>query len=118
MTEEKIKDIHNGLECISGYRPCSSCAYNEMLEAREDACGCHQLIAEDVLVLLDEKTKRIEELEEALLDMVNQFCQMGKKGELCHAFMSAEENAFDVLDIKYGEKASNVWKRFCKKWGR
>ena len=64
------------------------------------------------------KDKRIEELEEALLDMVVQFCQMGKEGYLYHTFMSAEEQAFDVLNIDYGEKVNDVYKRFYKKWGR
>jgi hypothetical protein len=62
--------------------------------------------------------ERLKELEEALLDMVVQFCQMGKEGELRHAFMSAEEQAFDVLNIKYGEKVNKVYKRFNKKWSR
>ena len=61
---------------------------------------------------------RIAELEEALLDMVVQFCQMGKEGYLHHTFMSAEENAFDVLDIEYGEKVDDVYKRFNEKWGK
>jgi predicted nucleic acid-binding Zn-ribbon protein len=61
---------------------------------------------------------RIAELEEALLDMVVQFCQMGKEGYLNHTFMSAEENAFDVLDIGYGEKVDDVYKRFNEKWGK
>ena len=56
--------------------------------------------------------------EEALLDMVVQFCQIGKEGYLHHTFMSAEENAFDVLDIEYGEKVDDVYKRFNEKWGR
>jgi hypothetical protein len=62
--------------------------------------------------------ERLKELEEALLDMVVQFCQMGKEGELRHAFKSAEEQAFDVLNIKYGEKVNKVYKRFNKKWSR
>lgn len=33
-----------------------------------------------------------------------------------HAFMSAEENAFDTLDINYGEKANDVYRRFQEKW--
>lgn len=61
---------------------------------------------------------RIAELEEALLDMVVQFCQMSKEGYLHHTFMSAEENAFDVLDIEYGEKVDDVYKRFNEKWER
>ena len=59
---------------------------------------------------------RIQELEEALLDMVAQFCEMGEKGKLCHTFMSAEEQAFDVLGIKYGEDIDEVYKRFNDKW--
>ena len=62
--------------------------------------------------------ERLKEVEEALLDMVVQFCQMGKEGYLCHAFMSAEENAFDVLDIEYNEKVYDVYKRFNEKWDR
>lgn len=67
---------------------------------------------------LKKAEKRIAELEEALLDMVVQFCQMGKEGYLNHTFMSAEENAFDVLDIEYGEKVDDVYKRFYERWGK
>lgn len=59
---------------------------------------------------------RIQELEEALLDMVAQFCEMGEEGKLCHTFMSAEEQAFDVLGIEYGEDIDEVYKRFNDKW--
>lgn len=62
--------------------------------------------------------ERVKNLEEALLDMVVQFCQMVYEGELRHTFMSAEEQAFDVLDIDYGEKVDDVYERFNKKWNR
>ena len=62
--------------------------------------------------------ERLKNLEEALLDMVVQFCQMENWGEFRHTFMSAEEQAFDVLDITYGEKVSEVYERFNKKWDR
>lgn len=41
-----------------------------------------------------------EELRDALLDMVWQFCSRNDK--LAHSFMSAEEHAFDVLDLDNG----------------
>lgn len=62
--------------------------------------------------------ERLKELEEALLDMVVQFCQMGEEGKLKHIFMSAEEQAFDVLNITYGENVADVYERFNKKWDR
>lgn len=70
----------------------------------------------NIVFVNDKLIERNEKLEEALLDMVVQFCQMGEEGYLKHAFMSAEENAFDVLDINYGEKVADVWERFNKKW--
>lgn len=60
--------------------------------------------------------ERVQELEGALLDMVVQFCQISDDDTLRHSFMSAEENAFDVLDISYGEKVADVYKRFEEKW--
>ena len=72
----------------------------------------------NILFVNDKVIERNQELEEALLDMVVQFCQMDKEGDLCHAFMSAEENAFDVLDIEYGEKVDDVYKRFNERWGK
>lgn len=41
-----------------------------------------------------------DELRDALLDMVWQFCSRNEK--LAHSFMSAEEHAFDVLDLDNG----------------
>lgn len=41
-----------------------------------------------------------DELRDALLDMVWQFCSRNDK--LAHSFMSAEEHAFDVLDLDNG----------------
>ena len=38
--------------------------------------------------------------------------------KLKHIFVSAEEQAFDVLDITYGENVDDVYKRFNKKWDR
>ncbi len=67
---------------------------------------------------IEQLKDRIADLEEALLDMVVQFCQMSKEGYLHHTFMSAEENAFDVLDIGYGEKVDDVYKRFNEKWSK
>lgn len=86
------------------------------LEAYEDGFNEGALLKKRCYKTI--KDCRVEELEEALLDMVVQFCQMGKEGYLHHAFMSAEENAFDVLDIEYGEKVDDVYERFNKKWER
>lgn len=72
----------------------------------------------NILFVNDQLIKRNQELEEALLDMVVQFCQMGEEGYLKHTFMSAEEQAFNVLEIQYGEKISEVYKRFFKRWGK
>ena len=136
MESEKVKEIKKALEfCASLKKRCRDCDYNEI--------GCYKLL-KDILTLINELESeneqlkniglteeitvgeylremqrlkdRIAELEEALLDMVVQFCQMGEEGYLKHAFMSAEENAFDVLDINYGEKVADVYERFNKKW--
>lgn len=72
----------------------------------------------NILFVNEKVIERNQQLEEALLDMVVQFCQMGKEGYLHHTFMSAEENAFDVLDIEYGEKVDDVYKRFNERWGK
>jgi predicted nuclease with TOPRIM domain len=72
----------------------------------------------NILFVNEKVIERNQELEESLLDMVVQFCQIGKEGYLHHTFMSAEENAFDVLDIEYGENVDDVYKRFNEKWGR
>ena len=85
---------------------------------KEDMYWGYQMAIGMLETEIDRQKDRIAELEEALLDMVVQFCQMSKEGYLCHAFMSAEENAFDVLDIEYGEKVDDVYKRFNKKWGK
>lgn len=58
-----------------------------------------------------DKTLREIELENALFDMVFQFCTNGKGNEFRHTFMSAEENAFNVLGIKYGERVEDAAKR-------
>ena len=90
-------------------------AINEIDKLKE----CYKIKAYDKLRAENKQLKdRIAELEEALLDMVVQFCQMRTDGELCHTFMSAEEQAFDILEIQYGEKVSDVYKRFFKRWGR
>jgi hypothetical protein len=83
-----------------------------------ELCELQRVCIAENFVKENQLKDRIVELEEALLDMVVQFCQMGKEGYLHHAFMSAEENAFDVLDIEYGEKVDDVYKRFNEKWGR
>ena len=67
-------------------------------------------------VATKDTAERVQQLEEALLDMVVQFCQISDDDTLRHSFMSAEENAFDVLDINYGEKVSDVYRRFQEKW--
>ena len=67
---------------------------------------------------LQGRKETAEKFAETLLDMVVQFCQMGEEGYLKHIFMSAEEQAFDVLDIDYGEKVDDVYERFNKKWNR
>ena len=58
--------------------------------------------------------ERCNELEESLLDMTVQFSSRG--GKMRHAFMSAEEQAYSVLDINYGEDAGELYARFEKKW--
>ena len=61
-----------------------------------------------------EMQRRERNLEDALLGMAHQFCSDGERMQ--HMFMSAEELAFAVLDIKNGEKVSKVYKRYEKKW--
>jgi hypothetical protein len=135
MESEKVKEIKKVLE--------QNDDNGIMYEVNDEKRTCKFIHHKDILTLINElesenerllqqrnktyniwvkdteKLKdRIAELEEALLDMVVQFCQMGKEGYLHHTFMSAEENAFDVLDIEYGEKVDDVYKRFNERWGK
>ena len=87
-------------------------------EYRKDVAEVKFLKKKIIKETAEKFIERQKELEEALLDMVVQFCQMGEYGKLQHAFMSAEEQAFDVLDINYGEKVDDVYERFNKKWNR
>ena len=52
----------------------------------------------------------IEELQDALLLMVLQYCTTDD-GLLYHSFMSAGENAFAVLGLKNGQQADPLWDR-------
>lgn len=54
---------------------------------------------------------RERSLTEALFYMCFQFCTNGEGEEFRHSFMSAEENAFNVLGIKYGERVEDAAKR-------
>lgn len=117
MESEKVKDIKKRLEyCQTGKFDLLGEALTLINELEETNKNLKQS-NKNILFVNDKVIERNQQLEEALLDMVVQFCQMGKEGDLCHAFMSAEENAFDVLGIEYGEKVDDVYKRFNKKWG-
>ena len=50
--------------------------------------------------LKQELLSKLDPLRDALLDMIWQFCSQNDK--LAHSFMSAEEYAFDVLDLNNG----------------
>ena len=63
---------------------------------------------------MDSKDIRIMELEDALLDMVIQFSAYDNK--MKHSFMSAEENAYRVLGIEYGESIKSVIDRLNEKY--
>jgi len=52
----------------------------------------------------------IEELRDALLLMVLQYCATDD-GLLYHSFMSAGENAFAVLGLENGQQADPLWDR-------
>lgn len=52
----------------------------------------------------------IEELRDALLLMVLQYCTTDD-GLLYHSFMSAGENAFAVLGLENGQQADPLWDR-------
>lgn len=45
-------------------------------------------------------------ITEVLFDLLVQFCSY--KGKFEHAFMSAEEEAFEALGIKYGDRIADV----------
>lgn len=131
------EQIENAIKCCNPYdEDCGSCPFNDLPLGR-----CFEMLAKTAFnMLLEDREKlqkqvkeykdkieqgtaekfaeKLKELEEALLEMVVQFCQMVDEGELRHTFMSAEENAFDVLDIDYGEKVDDVYERFNKKWDR
>lgn len=56
----------------------------------------------------------IEELQDALLLMVLQYCTTDD-GLLYHSFMVAGENAFAVLGVKNGQQADLLWNRMLNK---
>lgn len=58
--------------------------------------------------------KRVQELEDAMLQLLEQY----SVGTGCfeHKFMCAEENAFAVLGIKHGDTFDEVWARYREKW--
>ena len=136
MNSEKVKEIKKALECCQGesLKSCEHCHYwnwckeDDGLTFKSDILTLiNELESENarlkqsnknILFVNDKVIERNQELEETLLDMVVQFCQMGEEGYLKHIFMSAEEQAFNVLDIQYGEKVDDVYKRFFKRWGR
>lgn len=68
----------------------------------------------DLQAQLAKEKRRCRELEKALLDMTVQFSSHGDR--MKHAFMTAEETAYDLLDIDYGERISSVYKRYQEKW--
>ena len=55
---------------------------------------------------LDEAKKRIEQLEEALMLMVYQYCVTDDR--LDHRYMCAGEHAFDVLGLENGESVERL----------
>ena len=55
---------------------------------------------------LDDTMKRIEQLEEALMLMVYQYCVTDER--LDHRFMCAGEHAFAALGLKNGESAERL----------
>ena len=57
-----------------------------------------------------EAADAIEELQDALLLMVLQYCTTDD-GLLYHSFMSAGENAFAVLGVENGQQADPFWDR-------
>lgn len=58
--------------------------------------------------------KRVAELESALLDMVWQFSL--NEDSFAHKFMSAEENAYRVLGINYGDSVKETYKKYEERW--
>ena len=61
MESEKVKDIKNGLECLSGHRPCNLCFYHELAEQQETCCI--NLVAEDVIDYINELESENERLQ-------------------------------------------------------
>ena len=55
---------------------------------------------------LDDAMKRIEQLEEALMLMVYQYCVTDER--LDHRFMCAGEHAFAALGLQNGESAERL----------
>lgn len=93
----------------------------EIIELSEEEINNNDENVSAVLDLVDLKelrnlVVRNKELEEALIDMVNQFAydEKRKKFEnerLYTAGLSALENAFDVLDIDEGIRRKDLWKK-------
>lgn len=55
---------------------------------------------------LDDAMKRIEQLEEALMLMVYQYCVTD--GRMDHRYMCAGEHAFTVLGLENGESVERL----------
>jgi hypothetical protein len=85
----------------------------ELAEARKD-CDITDAANTALYGALAESRRREKAAEDALLDMTVQFSSFD--GEMRHTFMSAEEHAYAVLGIGYGEKISAVCERYSEKW--
>lgn len=116
----KSRDIKEGLNKVvfEGYHnaideSCEALTLLNKLESQNKSLTRH---AEILGYANDELIKRNERLEKALFDMVVQFCQTDKEGHLHHTYMSADEKAFDILGIKYGEKVDDVRKKLSLRW--
>lgn len=86
---ETLEKVKKGLECCGkdGIDPCTGCPY-ERTENVEWKCGLNA----DALAL-------IQQLEEALLLMVYQYCSEDG-GYVSHRWMTAGEHAFSALGIE------------------
>lgn len=96
MYDERIKRLREvaNEQCFIGcFGICDHCKISEELNCAADAT---------------------EELQDALLLMVLQYCTTDD-GLLYNSFMSAGENAFAVLGLKNGQQADPLWDRVLQK---
>ena len=71
MEQERIKDIKDGLECLSGHKPCNLCSYHELAEMQETCCI--NVVAEDVIDYIYELESENKKLSAKYKNLENNY---------------------------------------------